>query len=148
MWQANVKVAVIATPGDRRVEDMRDLGRVAAKYFDEIIIREDRNLRGRKPGETAHHVLEGVREAQRAGARVGNVEIVLDEMAATRQALDRARAGDLIVLCVDYATDVWTELESRRNLAAPRVLRAREDGNGQVEGTGGDPDFVDMELGR
>jgi cyanophycin synthetase len=146
-WQANVKVAVISTPGDRRDEDMRDLGRVAAKYFDEIIIREDRNLRGRKPRETADHILEGVREAQAGGARVGNVEIVLEEMAATKRALDRARAGDLVVLCVDYATDVWKELEGRRNLASPRVLRAREDGDGKVEGTGGDPDLVEMELG-
>ena len=146
-WQANVKVCVISTPGDRRDEDMRDLGRVAAKYFDEIIIREDRNLRGRKAGETAGHILEGVREAQAGGARVGNVEIVLEEMAATRRALDRARGGDLVVLCVDYATDVWQELEARRSLASPRVLRAREDGDGQVEGTGGDPDLVEMDLG-
>ncbi len=147
-WQANVKVVVIATPGDRRDEDMRELGVVAARYFDEIIIREDVNLRGRQPGETAGHILEGVREAQQAGARVGNVEIVLDEMAATRRALDRARPGDLVVLCVDYATEVWQELESRRNLAAPRVMRARESlGDGQVEGTGGDPDLVELELG-
>jgi hypothetical protein len=88
-----------------------------------------------------------VREAQAAGARVGSVEIVLDEMAATKRALDRGRPGDLIVLCVDYATDVWQELESRRNLASPRVLRAREDSDGQVEGTGGDPDLVQMGLG-
>ena len=50
------------------------------------------------------------------------------------------------MLCVDYATEVWQELESRRNLASPRVLRAREDGDGQVEGTGGDPDYVEMDL--
>ncbi len=146
-WHANVKVAVVATPGDRRDEDMRDLGRVAAKYFDEIIIREDVNLRGRKPGETAGHILEGVEEARRAGARVGNVEVVLDEMAATRRALDRARPGDLVVLCVDYATEVWQELEARRNLASPRVMRAREGADGQVEGRSGDPDLVELGLG-
>src|SRR5207247_8687957 len=38
-WQANIKMAVVATPGDRREEDMRELGRVAAKYFGEVIIR-------------------------------------------------------------------------------------------------------------
>ncbi len=146
-WHANVKVAVIATPGDRRDEDMRELGRVAAKYFDEIIIREDVNLRGRKPGETAGHILEGVEEARRAGARVGNVEIVLDEMQATQRALDRARPGDLVVLCVDYATEVWQELEARRNLAAPRVMRARESEDGQVESQSGDPDLVELGLG-
>jgi cyanophycin synthetase len=146
-WQANVKVAVIATPGDRRDEDMRELGRVAARYFDEIMVREDRNLRGRKPGETAGHVLEGIREAQEAGARVGNVQVVLDEMEATRKVLDRSRPGDLIVLCVDYATEVWQELERRRNLAAPRVMRAREGDDGQVEGQAGDPDLVELGLG-
>jgi cyanophycin synthetase len=146
-WTANLRVVVIATPGDRRDEDMRELGRVAARYFDEIIVREDRNLRGRKPGETAGHVLEGVREGMRAGGRAGNVEVVLDEMEATRRALDRSRPGDLVVLCVDYATDVWVELEARRSLAQPTVMPAREGRDGQVEGLSGDPDLVQFELG-
>ncbi|MDP9342662.1 MAG: cyanophycin synthetase [Actinomycetota bacterium] len=146
-WTANLRVAVIATPGDRRDEDMRELGRVAAKYFDEIIIREDRNLRGRKPGEVAAHVLEGVHEGMRAGGRAGSVEVELDEMEATRRALDHSRPGDLVVLCVDYATEVWKELEVRRSLAQPSVLPAREGGDGQVEGLSGDPDLVQFELG-
>jgi cyanophycin synthetase len=142
-WQANLRVAVVATPGDRRNEDMRELGRVAARYFDEIIIREDRNLRGRKAGETAGHILEGVRDAVGAGARVGNVEIVLDEMDATRRALDRSRPGDLVVLCVDYATEVWKELERRRSLAQPPVL-VRPESDGQREQAGGDPDLIEF----
>jgi cyanophycin synthetase len=146
-WQANLRVAVIATPGDRRDEDMRDLGRVAARYFDEVIIREDRNRRGRTPGEIADHVMEGVREAQRSGARVGHAEIVLDEMDATRKALDRARSGDVVVLCVDYATEVWKELEARRSLAQPMVLPPRDD-DGHVDGAGGDPDLVEFEVPR
>jgi cyanophycin synthetase len=140
-WTANLKVAVVATPGDRRDEDMRDLGRVAARYFDEVIVREDVNTRGRAPGETAGHVLEGIDAARRAGARVGHVEVVLDEMDATRRALDRARPGDLVVLCVDYATEVFQELERRRSLAHPQVMPPAE-GDGQVEAMGGDPDLV------
>jgi cyanophycin synthetase len=69
------------------------------------------------------------------------VEIVLDEMEATRTALDRSRPGDLVVLCVDYATEVWTELELRKSLAQPSVMRAA-DGDGQLEAIGGDPDFI------
>jgi cyanophycin synthetase len=145
-WTANLRLAVVATPGDRRDEDMQELGRVAAKYFDDVIIREDRNLRGRKPGETARHVLDGVREGMQAGGRAGNVEVVLDEMEATRRALERSRPGDLVVLCVDYATEVWRELESRRSLAQPSVLPARE-GDGQIEGLTGDPDLVQFGLG-
>ena len=145
-WQARVKMAVIATPGDRRDEDMRELGKVAARYFDDIVIREDKNPRGRKRGEIAQHVLEGVQEAMRAGHRVGNVEIVLDEMEATRRALSRARPGDLVVLCVDYATEVWKELEARKLQATPLVLQEPA-GNGQIEPAGGDPDLIQFEVG-
>jgi cyanophycin synthetase len=146
-WSANLRVAVVATPGDRREEDMRELGRVAARYFDDLIIREDKNTRGRKPGETAQFVLEGVRQAMKHGARAGSVEIVLDEMAATRRALDRSRPGDLVVLCVDYATEVWKELEGRKSLAHPRALPPRESGDGQVEGLTGDPDLIEFGAG-
>ncbi len=141
-WTANLRVAVIATAGDRRDEDMRELGRVAAKYFDDVIIREDRNPRKRVPGETAGLILEGVREAQRAGgARAGSAEIVLDEMEAASRALDRSRPGDLVVLCVDYATEVYRELESRRGSAAPQILTASDD-DGQAMAAGGDPDLL------
>ncbi|MGZ4137204.1 MAG: cyanophycin synthetase [Actinomycetota bacterium] len=140
-WTANHRVAVDATAGDRRDEDMRELGRVAARYFDDVIVREDKNPRGRPAGQTAEFILEGVREAQASGkARAGHAEIVLDEMEAARRALDRSRPGDLVVLCVDYATEIFKELESRRGSAAPQVLRASE-GDGQVEAVGGDPDL-------
>jgi cyanophycin synthetase len=142
-WSANLRMAVIATPGDRRDEDMRELGRVAAKYFDDLIIREDKNPRGRKRGETADFVMEGVREAQRTGhSRAGSAEIVLDEMEAARRALNRARPGDLVVLCVDYATEVWKELELRKHQAQPFV--PEPDGNGQIEQAGGDPDLIEL----
>jgi cyanophycin synthetase len=140
-WTANLRLAVIATAGDRREEDMRELGRVAAQYFDDIVIREDRSARGRTRGETAALVLEGVEDARRSGARAGNVQVVLDELEATKRALDRSRPGDLVVLCVDYATEVLKEVEARRSLAAPRVLQAAE-GDGQFMGVGGDPDFI------
>jgi cyanophycin synthetase len=150
-WTANLRVAVVATAGDRRDEDMRQLGRVAARYFDDVIIREDRHTRGRLRGQTAELIEEGVREAMAQGARAGNVEIVPEEMEAARRALDRSRPGDLVVLCVDYATDVYRELERRRSLAAPTVMRVG-DGDGRRDGALGEPDLIELpeteELGR
>jgi cyanophycin synthetase len=139
---ANLVVGVIATAGDRRDEDMRELGRVAAHHFDDIIIREDRNPRGRKPGETAELVAQGVHEAMGNDSRAGTVEIVLDEMEAARRALDRARPGDVVVLCVDYATEVYKELEKRRGSATPAALRPSE--HGLIEAVGGDADLIDL----
>ncbi len=139
-WSANLRVAVVATAGDRRDEDMKELGRVAAKYFDEVIVREDVHSRGRERGETANLIVDGVREQMgQHGVRAGNVDVVLDEMDAVRRALDRSRPGDLVVLCVDYATEVFQELEQRRGVASPMILRASEDGSSAA---GGDPDFV------
>ncbi len=54
---------------------------------------------------------------------------------------DRSRPGDLVVLCVDYATQAFKEVEARRSLAAPKVLQAAE-GDGQFLAVGGDPDFI------
>jgi cyanophycin synthetase len=114
---------------------------VAARFFDEVIVREDRNARGRVRGETAELIRQGVEEAMTAGgARAGSVEVELDEMEAASKALDRSRPGDLVVLCVDYATDVFKELEQRRGVASPEVLRAHDEGG--VSGSGGDPDLV------
>ena len=116
-WSANLRVAVVATAGDRRDEDMRELGRVAARYFDEVIVREDVHTRGRERGETGSLVMQGIDEARAQGARVGSAELITDELDACRSALDRSRPGDLVVLCVDRAAEVWDEIEDRRSAA-------------------------------
>jgi cyanophycin synthetase len=102
-------IGVIGVPGDRRDEDMRDYGALAAGAFDELIVREDRNLRGRAPAETAAHVLEGIRRARGNGARTTRADRILDELTAARAALRRASPGDLLVMCVDDAIAVYRE---------------------------------------
>ena len=62
------RIGVIATAGDRRDEDMRELGHIAAQHFDVVIVREDVALRGRERGEVAELVAEGVRTAMAEGA--------------------------------------------------------------------------------
>ena len=106
---------MLATAGDRRDEDIVELGRIAAAYFDTIIVREDANNRGRKVGATAALIERGVRAAMDGGARCQNVETVLDEMEATRYALDMGHEGDVVVVCVDHANAVWKELQRRQH---------------------------------
>ena len=103
-------IGVIGIPGDRRDDDQREYGAIAAGAFDEVIVREDKNLRGRPPGETATNVLEGIRGARAGGtARATRSEKILDEMTAVRAALRRANPGDLVVCCVDNAIGVYGE---------------------------------------
>jgi cyanophycin synthetase len=110
---------VIASPGDRRDKDIRELGEVAARHFDALIVREDRNLRGRRPGEVAELVAGGARAAAADGARCRSLEVVLDELEASRLALDRANPGDLVVLCADQVEAIVDELQSRTRPAPP-----------------------------
>jgi cyanophycin synthetase len=103
-------IGVIGIPGDRRDDDQREYGAIAAAAFDEIIVREDKHLRGRPPGETASNVVDGIRAVRGEGrARAVRSEKVLDELTAVRLALRRANPGDLVVACVDDAVAVYRE---------------------------------------
>jgi cyanophycin synthetase len=60
------RIGVIATAGDRRNEDMHELGREAARHFDVLIVREDApGHQGRSPTSWRP---EPVRPWPRAGA--------------------------------------------------------------------------------
>ena len=135
------RIGVIATAGDRRDEDIREMGRIAARYFDEIVIREDTNNRGRPVGGTASLIDEGIRSAPADASRVKRVTTVLDELEATRHALGIAREGDVVVVCVDHANRVWKELQRREHGAA-----ADTDGLRAVIGTDDDADEVEIET--
>jgi cyanophycin synthetase len=130
------RIGVIATAGDRRDEDMRELGAVAAEHFDVVIVREDDALRRRERGETSTLVAEGVQKAMSEGARCKQVEVVLEEIDAVRHALSRANPGDLVVICVDQHGRVMSELEQWSNQA--------QAGSGDLPDTA-DPDYTPAE---
>ena len=136
------RIGVIATAGDRRDADMRELGEVAARHFDVVIVREDEGLRGRKRGEVADLIAAGVQSAMGDGVRCKQVEIVLDELDATRHAVARSNPGDLIVICVDKHATVMAELESYGRHAQPGAHRRPEGAaTNDVSNAVPDPDF-------
>ncbi len=114
------RIGLVATAGDRREDDMRELGAVAADHFDVVVVREDVRLRGRERGFTAERVAEGVRARMaEGGVRCRQVEIVLDETDAVRHVMARANPGDIVVLTVDQHADVMSELEAMTQQAQP-----------------------------
>jgi cyanophycin synthetase len=127
------RIGVVATAGDRRDDDMRELGAIAAQHFDVVVVREDVALRGRTRGETAELVAQGVRQAMSSGARCKQLEIIPEEISAVRHALARSNSGDLVVLCVDQHPAVMAELESWSHQA--------QAGSGSTDAPLGDPDF-------
>ena len=112
------RIGMIGAAGDRRDDDIRELGAIAASHFDVLVIREDDRLRGRAAGVAAELVAQGARARMADGtARCRQVEIVLEELAAVRHCMARANPGDLVVLCVDKHPTVIGELENLANQA-------------------------------
>lgn len=94
---AERRIGVVTVPGDRRDEDIRAAGRLAAG-LDRVIIKEDADLRGRRPGEVARLIAEGLRAGGMAEERF---EVVPSEREAVERMLDGLRDGDLAFVLVE-----------------------------------------------
>ena len=98
---ATHKVGVIAGVGDRRDEDTREIGAIAAATFDEIIIRQDKNLRGRTEDELINLMTDGIKR-ENPDAKI---KIIPNEAEAITYAITNAKKGSLITLCSDVVPD-------------------------------------------
>jgi cyanophycin synthetase len=102
------RIGLITTPGDRRDEDIRELGRAAAPHFDHVVVPTLVNLRGRDPGEMPPLLLAGIEDGVPDGAKPPTTEVAGDEPSAVAAALAAAVPGDLVVLCAgDSPANVW-----------------------------------------
>jgi cyanophycin synthetase len=107
---ADRTIAMISMPGDRADDDIHAFGRLAGATFQEIVIREDANTRGRPSGEIAGMLGAAVAEA---GLPADRTTVVLDEIEAAHATVARAGRNDLVVLLVDRPTLVWESLTSK-----------------------------------
>lgn len=98
-WQGR-KIGIVGGPGDRRDEDLKLLGKIAAKVFDVITIKEDVDKRGREPGEVANIIAKGIFQENPQS----QYEIILDEVEALKNSLNQAQKGDLIVIFPESVT--------------------------------------------
>lgn len=110
------KVGVISGTGDRRDEDIMELGEISAQYFDQIIIRCDKNLRGR----TAEEIIDLLK----AGIEKVNPAIPTITIANENEALEYIYANQIpgalyTVMCdvVAGALDKIKELRAREEKA-------------------------------
>lgn len=96
------KVGIISGTGDRRDDDIREIGRISAKNFDEIIIRQDKNLRGRSAEEIVNLLVEGIDDAKPSDIPV---HIIQNEKEAILFAYKNAYPGSLITIMCDVVPD-------------------------------------------
>jgi len=93
-WKASRITGVIALPGDRANWVAEAAARIAARGFDRILIKEDKDLRGRQRGELARLLCQTIHK------EVPNREcnVVLDEREALLAALSEVKDGEVIVV--------------------------------------------------
>ncbi|WP_019907100.1 cyanophycin synthetase [Thermoanaerobacter indiensis] len=92
---ANRLIGVIGVPGDRINSSILKVGEICGQGFDFIYVKEDLDLRGRKPGEVAKLLEQG---AIKGGIDRKKIKTILKETEALRAAMYNAEGGDLIVV--------------------------------------------------
>lgn len=106
------RIGVISGTGDRRDEDIRELGEISARHFDEIIIRCDKNLRGRSAEEIIGLLKEGIDSVNPAIPTT----VIANENEALEYIYANPRQGALYTIMCDVvagALDKIRELKSR-----------------------------------
>ena len=98
---------VITAPGDRRNEDITELAKVASGHFDQYIIKEDDNGRGRRTDEVAK-IMRDTLIAN--GVPESAIQTVHDEQKAVELGLKSALAGDLLVVFADQIPRTWKQI--------------------------------------
>ncbi len=113
--EATEKIGIIAGVGDRREEDTNELGSIAAEMFDEIIIRQDKNLRGKSEEDLIKMLNDGIKMKDPNK----KTTIIPSEKEAISHAVKNAKKGSLIICCSDVIPDAlelvmkFKEQESR-----------------------------------
>jgi len=114
-WKDRKVTGIITVPGDRDDTIIDSAARVAANGFDKVIVREDRDLRGRQQGDVANILCRAIRDTSPAT----ECEVVLDEIEALHKAVGRMAKGEVIVLFYEKLQTVQKELQE---LAAQPVV--------------------------
>lgn len=113
--ESNKKIGIISGVGDRRDNDIRECGKIAARMFDHIIIRNEKHLRGRTEDEINGLIIEGIQSIDK------NVsyEIIPKEIDALKHAMSLAEEGTFITALSDVihnAIEIVQEYQAKELL--------------------------------
>ncbi|BAZ46046.1 cyanophycin synthetase [Chondrocystis sp. NIES-4102] len=107
-WEGE-RIGVVGGPGDRRDEDLILLGNISAQIFDQILIKEDEDPRGRSVGEVADLITKGICQVNPNL----NYKVVLEETEAINLALNQAQKSNLVVVFPDKVNQAISLIKDR-----------------------------------
>jgi cyanophycin synthetase len=98
-------VGIVTAPGDRRDEDLREVGRVCGARFDELVVYESQS-RGRAVGEAVDLILDG---AEEMAGMSDTLHRVIEVGEAIRHGLGLCRPGDVLVFACGSSLQVFVD---------------------------------------
>jgi cyanophycin synthetase len=101
------RIVVMAAPGDRRDEDVRQIATHCAGIFDHYICRRDDNPRGRGDDEVPRMQRDALLAA---GVDAAAIEVIPAEAEAVDRALRLAGHGDLVLIFGDDVARSWGQI--------------------------------------
>lgn len=102
------KIGIITGTGDRRDDDIRNMGRISAEMFDHIIIRQDKFLRGRKAEDIVKLLVEGIHDSNPQQS----YEYIPKEVEALNHAFSLAKKGTFITALSDVIDNAIEVVQS------------------------------------
>ncbi|WPP50947.1 cyanophycin synthetase [Catalinimonas niigatensis] len=117
------KVGIITGIGDRRREDTEEVGRIACEMFDEIIIRADRNLRGKTQEEITEMLIAGIHQVDAHK----KATVIPSEKEAIDHAINHAQPGSLIVLFSDAISEALAQVMFHKEEEAHKLYSFSEE---------------------
>lgn len=96
-WQNSKKTAVFGLPGDRADEILRMSVEKMIQYFETLVVRDDHDLRGRKPGEVPVLIEKWVKDFNRKV----QCRKAVSEREAVESVLDQISKNEIVVIFYD-----------------------------------------------
>ncbi|MBL4715637.1 MAG: cyanophycin synthetase, partial [Bacteroidia bacterium] len=116
------KIGIVAGTGDRRDEDIIELGELSAGMFDHIIIRQDRFLRGR----TAENIIELLVQGIHSVDPNKSYEVVPKEIEAIKHSISIAVKDSFITVLSDCIEDAIVMVQDYKNKESDVIMQKQE----------------------
>ncbi|MFL6227190.1 MAG: cyanophycin synthetase [Pyrinomonadaceae bacterium] len=116
-WQGRHVMGIIGVPGDRDDALIEAAGRIAARGFNRLVIKEDEDARGRQRGAVAKLLCQAA-ASERPDREC---RVVLDDTEALLDELQRLKGGDVIVMFYDKLEPLLRVLEGFGAVPAEKI---------------------------
>ncbi|WP_207429535.1 cyanophycin synthetase [Pedobacter sp. SYSU D00535] len=104
---ATYHTGVISGTGDRRDDDIREIGRLSAQMFNDIVICQEKYFRGRTYEDMIRLLSEGVREIKPEL----DIKIIPNSEEAWKYIIGKVRPGELITIISDSIADAYNTVK-------------------------------------